>query len=336
MQNLQDTDNISESLMFQIISSFDVICREPLGDGLAVQITTSLMALINSFAQIQNRHLAAPMNDILWSFSHLSKFHPSVKDFTVQSGVVPYLVSLLNDNPMDLHILPVLRTLGNIAAGAEAQTQSVLDGGILAVLQPFLDIEQDPWEHRKEAAWIASNICAGNKHQVQLFFETGMMEELVLIALNDRWAVRNEATWALANFCAGEGFNHIQSVIDIGAIAPLVAVLEMMNPDEDLICEVLDALYKILEVGGIESRRIIEECDEGHDWLNKLTMDSGSAAVTQKATKILMDFFEDDGGNENENTASAVTNDNTYKFGVDAVATSETSFDFGDNSNLKN
>ncbi|KAG7364695.1 Armadillo-type fold [Nitzschia inconspicua] len=328
---LHDLKDPTESLGFHTIWSLCTICQEPLEDGPAMKITATLGVVFCNLVQLQKKHLAEIMNDILWAFSYLSKSRPNVMESVVQLGMIPYLVTLLNENQINLQIQPVLKVLGNIVAGTEAQTQSVLDAGILAFLQPLFHDATHPWEIRKEAAWMASNICAGSQAQVRALFETGLIEDLALIALEDRWQVRNEAIWAIANFCTGHGSKYIQNVIDQGGIAPLVTVLAMTSPSEDMICEVLDALHKILEVGGSRSREIIEEYD-GHVLLNELTLESKSEIAAKKASKILGLFF---GGetfvDECENCGPQVV-DKKFKFGINDPSM-EATFDFGDNSN---
>jgi hypothetical protein len=87
-----------------------------------------------------------------------------VIDGILHSGIVLCLVSLLRESSMNVKTLPILQTLGNIIAGTTSQAQIIIDSGILDVLQPLLRHEQ--LEVRKEATWIAGNIVAGNKEQV--------------------------------------------------------------------------------------------------------------------------------------------------------------------------
>jgi hypothetical protein len=121
-----------------------------------------------------------------------------VIDGILHSGIVLCLVSLLRESSMNVKTLPILQTLGNIIAGTTSQAQIIIDSGILDVLQPLLRHEQ--LEVRKEATWIAGNIVAGNKEQVNAM-STEILKELASIALYDRWPVRKEATWALATLC---------------------------------------------------------------------------------------------------------------------------------------
>jgi importin subunit alpha-1 len=68
----------------------------------------------------------------------------------LQTGFIPRLVELLSSAHTDLHT-PALRAIGNLVTGTDAQTQTVMDSGVLNTFRALL---KSPRENvRKETAW---------------------------------------------------------------------------------------------------------------------------------------------------------------------------------------
>lgn len=309
-----------------MIWSLSVLTREPIEERQAAQIIGGLATIFGKLLHQQQQHpsIFDALNDGLWVFSSLSTFHAAAVDACAQSNIIPHLARFLVDSPMDLKIKLVLRTLGNLVAGTDAQTQLVIDSGILDKLRPRL--LDDDWEIQREAAWIAANIVSGNEQQVDALVETGILEDLARVAMGARWSVRKEAIWALSTLCTGHGSKHILALVEVNGLLPLVNVLNMENPDEDMTCEVLDALRKVLDVMGTNGRRLIEECN-GHDFLGEFVLEYPSETATKKASDILQLFFNDDAmEEEEENIAPHMTGD-MFSFGLDD-ASMGTTFDF--------
>jgi hypothetical protein len=326
LHSLKDPERLS--LVRYVIWSLAVFTREPVQEPQAAEITTGLATAFHKLLQ-QKLHstVTDALNNCLWAFSNLSTSHSSVIDSIIHSGIVSCLVLLLRDNPMCVIILPVLRTLGNVIAGTAVQAQSVLDSGILDVLQPLLRHKQ--LEVRKETAWIAANIVAGNEQQVDALLNAGILKILASTALNDRWTVRKEAIWALATLCAHNDLKYIQMLLDVEGLDSLVGVLAMECPDEDLICKVLDALHKVLDVMGAEGRRLVEEHD-GDILLGAfVTEHPNDTAATKKATDILQLFFGFDSMEDEENNAPGPSINKTFEFGI-SEGSMCTPFSFGD------
>lgn len=72
-----------------------------------------------------------------------------------------------------------MRAVGSIITGNDAQTQIVLDGGLLDYI-PAL-IYHDKTNIVKETCWVVSNITAGNVHQIQLVIDSGIIPTVIHI-----------------------------------------------------------------------------------------------------------------------------------------------------------
>lgn len=70
--------------------------------------------------------------------------------------------------PQPTVVSAALRAVGNIVTGDDVQTQIVLNCQALPCLLHLLSAAKE--SVRKEACWTISNITAGNRIQIQVFF----------------------------------------------------------------------------------------------------------------------------------------------------------------------
>lgn len=75
--------------------------------------------------------------DALWILSYISDGEHDNIQGVVEAGVIPHAIAALRTDKSSI-ILPAMRVLGNIVTGSTAQTQAVLDAGILGLIMPML------------------------------------------------------------------------------------------------------------------------------------------------------------------------------------------------------
>lgn len=80
-------------------------------------------------------------------------------------GVLPIIIQHLGAKNVKL-ITPALRTVGNVLAGDDEQTQLCLDYNVLFYLEQLVNASQTSIV--KESLWCLSNITAGNENQIQV------------------------------------------------------------------------------------------------------------------------------------------------------------------------
>ena len=80
-------------------------------------------------------------------------------------NVIPSIIQLMRSTNTRI-ITPALRTMGNILAGDDTQTQICIDYGIIPALVNLLHASN--FTLVKETLWCISNICAGNKQQIDV------------------------------------------------------------------------------------------------------------------------------------------------------------------------
>mmetsp|Transcript_30994 Transcript_30994/g.54385 ORF Transcript_30994/g.54385 Transcript_30994/m.54385 type:complete len:312 (+) Transcript_30994:723-1658(+) len=225
--------------------------------------------------------------DAIWAFSYLTDAANDRIDMILQQkDVVVSLVKHLKSRSSTL-VAPALRVLGNIVTGDDEQTQAVMDAGILPQLLPLL---QHPKKSlRKETCWLISNIAAGNRKQISaLLNEPRLIAEVLQHLAWGQWEVREEAAWAISNLCMSK--EHVQAVVQIGAIRPLCELLTASDPS--LVVVVLNAIENILlvsEENGLDYDERLEDAD-GLDKLEEL-QGHKNEEIYLKAVGILERYF---------------------------------------------
>jgi hypothetical protein len=122
----------------------------------------------------------------------------------------------------------------------------------------------------------------------------------------------------------------IHILVDVEGVNSLVGVFAMESPDEGLICKVLDALHKVLDVMGANGRRMVELLD-GDVLLGEFATNHPSATATKQASEILQLFFGYEVIEDEENDAPLSTTNKTFDFGIMEKSIS-LPFSFRDNS----
>ena len=82
--------------------------------------------------------------------------------------------------------------------GNDAQTQEVIDLGVLPILVSLLDHPKK--NVRKEACWSFSNVASGTVSQVQAIMDTpNLIPKVIAMLENTDTDLQKEATWLIAN-----------------------------------------------------------------------------------------------------------------------------------------
>ena len=91
---------------------------------------------------------------------------------------------------------------------------------------------------------MLSNIAAGNSNQVATLTATKNIIPMVIAQMTSgEYDVRKEAAWVIGNVATGGTRNHIQELVNFGAIKPLCDLLDVQ--DAKLIDVAFDALEAV-------------------------------------------------------------------------------------------
>jgi len=236
--------------------------------------------------------------DACWALSYLSD--DNTPDNTqieaiIQSGVCRELVTLLmhHSNAQT----PALRTIGNIAAGDDLQTETVLNCSILPFLMALS--AHGKKSIRKEACWTISNIAAGNPSQIEAVIETNLIPSLVQIlstAASADFDIQKEAAWAISNATSGGRDDQIRRIVSQGVIPPMCELF--ICPDPKIVLAAMEGIENILRVGKRDAPQyggvnkfaeFVEECG-GLDKLEELQQHKDKG-VSDKAGVMLKIYF---------------------------------------------
>jgi importin subunit alpha-2 len=163
----------------------------------------------------------------------------------IASGVVPRLVQLLDQSPKI--IVGALDICGYLAAESDQETQSLVDAGAIPMLMRL--INHYVQSIRRTAAWVLSNICAGNDVQVQAaFHHPGLFRRLIDIVHDDieTLSVRKEAVHTIANATrlAWNSRALLNQMLAMASIEALATMLEFTEPRTVAAC--LRGIHELL------------------------------------------------------------------------------------------
>jgi len=226
----------------------------------------------------------------------------------IANDFVSMFVQIMREFTNPNYLQAAVRAAGNIATGTDAQTQRLIEYGILPVLgmhtwfklmcnhlklSLILDklLEQNKESLVREVCWLVSNIAAGNQQQL----ETLVQDHTSILAKVSRLVVgsgsvktRKEAAWCLCNALTGSSSAQLKRVVETGALTAMTTVL--YQTEEKLLavrfhssnmCEKV-YLYLIQAAIAAFSRTLSvgrEECQDvrGENVYAKLVADSGAA-----------------------------------------------------------
>ncbi|KAG4936566.1 hypothetical protein JHK85_051485 [Glycine max] len=157
------------------------------------------------------------VSDACWALFYISDVSSDTTKTIVEAEFCVKLVDLLTNSSLTV-IVPVLRTLGNIVAGDDAQTQLTIDKGLITGLSKLLLISRDKEQIYKETCWTISNITAGNGAQIQAIIDAHIIPVLVAIVIYRKDCeidLKKEVAWAISNATRG---SHDQIRVEIPEI----------------------------------------------------------------------------------------------------------------------
>eukprot|EP01083_Nonionella_stella_P098481 276983_1 len=277
------------------------------------------------------------LTDACWALSYLSddagQSNPKIQA-VVQSGAIGRLVQLLSSSSeiASTNIkVPALRCIGNIVTGDDAQTQAVLDAGVLEALAELIHHEKK--SIRKEAFWTLSNITAGNSDQISQVVKHPLFQHLVRLLREDYFDIKKEAAWTVSNATSGGSAEQIRTLVRQGVIAPLVDLFSCQ--DAKTIMVALEGIENILNVGQQDAEQtgmdnvfadFVEEAD-GVTKLEEIQLHA-NPEIYKKAVDILTKFFNAEEEGDSTQFTPAVNASGEFSFGAENTAATQNGFNF--------
>ena len=204
------------------------LCREVLG-------------MIPKFLRVNN---AEVVKDTCWILNFLTDSSEELISEVLKTNCSKDILDLIANSNRDVQV-PALRTVGNILAGSDFHTQTLLNLGVIEKLVPLL--ASPVRAIKKEALWGISNILAGNQQQVSQVIQHPCMQCVVECLQEPDLQLRKEAIWCVANSTRFLKAHLVVKLVEMGALEQLVESLEF--PDSKVLMTVLKAVENILTAG---------------------------------------------------------------------------------------
>jgi hypothetical protein len=185
--------------------------------------------------------------------SHLSDGPNDKIQVVVDSGAIPRLVQLLAHSDAAMQSA-ALRCIGNVVSGDEQHTQTVIDAGGLAPLAALLLSAKG--QLLKETCWSLSNVTAGSERQIQAVFDAGVLPHIMRIAHTEASAIKSEAGWVIANAAVSGSAEHLERLVQSGAIMTIVELLS--HSATRLVAKLLESLDALVTADASRVATVVE------------------------------------------------------------------------------
>jgi hypothetical protein len=196
----------------------------------------------------------------------------------IDSGIVSKMVQLMA-HVDDSIVAPALHTIGNLAAGSDADTQVIVDLHAVPELLRLLDHNNS--KIRKKSAWVLSNISGGSQSQLQSVIDAKVFPKIISILDNNNIDAKLiiEILWIIKNaFLQSIVEQRIYLLKEKGLVGNLIKYLSLIQ-DNKITTTILETLKHILEIS-IRINKIDEILliFSEFDCLNKLNFDNNDCS----------------------------------------------------------
>ncbi|EDW85850.1 uncharacterized protein Dwil_GK22920 [Drosophila willistoni] len=285
-QPSDDTVTTQLPLLRQLVKLLMNLCRSKNPPPRTVEVNR----LMSVLRQLLLHSDVEVLSDTCWAIFYLSDDSSYKIQSVIEANAVGLLVNLL-DKHEDIILIPTLRCVGNIAAGTDDQTDTVILNGALPKLVPLLQHPNS--DIVREAAWTVSNIAAGDSQQIEALLEAKIYVEIKKVLESGHFRAQREAIWAVANaIVSGTTQQTVKLVQDNNLLPPFLNHLNASDASPNNVILVgLEHLFSAAKELGILQTfcQTVEEMD-GLQKLETLQYNQ-NAEVSAKATKILDSYF---------------------------------------------
>jgi importin subunit alpha-2 len=232
------------------------------------------------------------LSDSLWALYYLSsrRKNKDLMAFINANIINPDFMKFLDN---DIMSTPALKLIGNLIAGSDITTQTVLDSGFLKHL-PLQLISSDN-SKIKEICWIISNILAGTDNQIKMIIDSNILLLVLKLASTSDCSIKRECVYIFSNLVSNGNCMNIDYIVDLGAIKTLCLMLPSTNCPK-MIKIILTALYQILCSGKntFNLEKYIDQIEEyGLSYIEEL-QNHRDKNIYDKAFLIIDKFFQGD------------------------------------------
>ncbi|KAG4924927.1 hypothetical protein JHK87_050467 [Glycine soja] len=220
------------------------------------------------------------VSDACWALFYISDVSSDTTKTIVEAEFCVKLVDLLTNSSLTV-IVPVLRTLGNIVAGDDAQTQLTIDKGLITGLSKLLLISRDKEQIYKKLV---------GQSQISHSWEWSSNTDCEI-------DLKKEVAWAISNATRGS-HDQIRYLVDQRCIQALCDLLAY--PNSEIVSNCLEGLENILVVGEVD-----KDIDRGNSFAERVDKCDGwgmienlkshdKKEIKERAARIFKTFWAED------------------------------------------
>lgn len=225
--------------------------------------------------------------------ANLTEVHSEIINTVINSKILEEILELLLRTNV-LIVVPALKVLGNIAAGTDRQTESLLDLGLLEKIYHL--VSSPNAEFKKESFFILSNILAGNDHSKALLLQSPCIKVLISSMTSSDFILKKQATIGISNATFTKSYDLILELLKLNILPELIQGLTESDPSLLSavifgIRNILRTLHQILSQDKWNEFLISFQDAEGVSRLEDLQMHL-NPKIYQEAQEVLREFFK--------------------------------------------
>ncbi|KAJ1942628.1 hypothetical protein FBU59_003144 [Linderina macrospora] len=232
------------------------------------------------------------VTEISWVYAYLAaSSSESQIDQLLASGAVEQLLNYAGTvDPPGASLIPIIRTLGNIVAGTDAQTHSIVRMPQFVPLIVRCIKSSNSRAVEKESLWVLSSVTAA-KPDIDAFVSAGIVDELTKIVETQNFDIRKEAAFSLLNIAiAGERLEELPNKRLVSAFVEFIR-----SQDQELVR--LGTQYLQILLTQIKDRQgveLLKKVDGGIDALENAVAVSEDDDVRATGSALIDIYYGED------------------------------------------
>mmetsp|Transcript_2329 Transcript_2329/g.5203 ORF Transcript_2329/g.5203 Transcript_2329/m.5203 type:complete len:626 (+) Transcript_2329:275-2152(+) len=247
--------------------------------GAAAAAPTKLVDVEKYKSKLYSKDDKTIMEGVTYFREQLSVVNPPVGAVR-QSGIIPRLVQLLNNDKNRKLQYEVAWTLTNICSAEHDDCQDVVDQNAIPEFIRLLDSCDDA-EVLEQAIWALGNIAADCKDLQKLVLEEGVVDPLLHCIKRNmaRTSLLRQSAWLLSNLCRPK-----PQLEELYAAVPIIKSILEQSSDNEVTTH---ACWALAYISGAEEA--LEEILEQQEVLKKLVsfVSQSSSSMTTPCLRVL-------------------------------------------------